>query len=485
MNAPIPSHRAFTDLADDVAWFIEVPELRLMHIGTTGTERPIALHQLALSEGHPRNRSPFFVLEDAHFSIEPGWIVRAERMAVIHEERRALLADEGLTLHTLEPLVHGANELATFGWQLAQCLKAQRDAAVLQGIVVVLAPGVVEDSAGMVASIVALTRDRELTHVRFIVLELGYSLANGLEAALGAGLLRSRCEVSPDAYRHEHLEAMKAAAHAPVGAAPEQLAGFASPKDVVPPDLREVVRTTPLDPEILAKATGDAAPTMGPSNLALRQTILNAAVAAQGGDAARAVELQEKAARSASGLPHIAFILELILATYQMQAQRPTAARKTLENVAKRAESAELFDIVALSFTGLGATLASSHASQDVRDATWYYTRAGEFAEKANEPILAIECYRMAGQLAARTNSEDSAMASWKRALGVASASPPDAAALSSAPRAARSLAKILLGHGSHAAAATLLDQADDLERGASASVSNPVPVVEALVEDV
>ena len=102
--APLPSHHVYALLADDLTWFFRTPELRVLHVATTGTERPVALHQLTLSEGHAFNHSPFFVLEDAHLTIEPGWLVRAERVAMIHSERRDVLAPEGITLQPIPPV---------------------------------------------------------------------------------------------------------------------------------------------------------------------------------------------------------------------------------------------------------------------------------------------------------------------------------------------------------------------------------------------
>jgi hypothetical protein len=93
-----PSHRVFADLAEDLTWFIKCPEIRLLHIATTGTERPVVVHQLALTEGHGHNKSPFFILEDAHTKDEQGWMARAERIAVIHDARRTAMASEGYRL---------------------------------------------------------------------------------------------------------------------------------------------------------------------------------------------------------------------------------------------------------------------------------------------------------------------------------------------------------------------------------------------------
>ena len=78
------STKPFLALQEDLSWFIRCPELRVLHVATGGDERSTVLQQVALSEGHPSNRSPFFVLEDAYTRSDDGWSVRAERMRVIH-----------------------------------------------------------------------------------------------------------------------------------------------------------------------------------------------------------------------------------------------------------------------------------------------------------------------------------------------------------------------------------------------------------------
>src|SRR5882672_1836997 len=105
------SSQSFLALQEEISWFMECPEIRLLHITTSGADRAVVLQQVALAEGDPRNHGPFFVLEDAHTKDEPGWEVRAERMRVIHEARREAMAKEGYALGALPPLVHDAREL--------------------------------------------------------------------------------------------------------------------------------------------------------------------------------------------------------------------------------------------------------------------------------------------------------------------------------------------------------------------------------------
>ncbi len=464
--AAVPSHRVYAALADDVTWFFRTPELRFFHVATGATERSVALHQLTLSEGHAFNHSPFFVLQDAHLSIDPGWVARAERMGAIHAERRKLLADEGMELSTLPALVHGPSDIRTFVDQLLRCLKAQHGVSPLRGIVVVLAPAIVEHSDAFVASLLALGAEKALADVRWIVLELGDTLAKGLSRARPEAVLLARCEVDQLVYRREHLAAMAAAASAPANASAAQLSGGAGPKGVLSPDQREAARRSAIDSAALEKEVGAGSALAGASGLAIRHDILAAAVAIQEGDVTRAVKLQGNAVRACATLPRLACLLELTLATYLLQSGDTAAARTTFPIVAARSEEKGMFDLAALAFTAWGASLAVSGSRSDTREAVARYLRAGDLAKMASEPILVVESYCMAGQLCARMGDEEGAITAWKQGLAAACAAPPEVAALSSGPLVARTLAKFLQTHGSLSAASSLLDQADDMERG-------------------
>ena len=271
--------------------------------------------------------------------------------------------------------------------------------------------------------------------------------------------------MDPLTYRREHLAALAAAASAPPGTSSMQLSGGAGPKGVLAPDEREAARLASLHPEVVEKELGASSALAGASGVAIRHEILAAAVAMQEGDTASAVKLQASAVRACAGVPRLAHVLELILGTYRLQAGDELGARKTFQAVATRCEQSGLLDLASLAFTSLGASLAASSARSDLRAAASHYLSAGNLAQSASEPILAVESYRMAGTLAARAGDEDGAISAWKRALASASAAPLEIAALTSGPLVARTLAKFLQTNGSPAAATSLLAQADEMER--------------------
>ncbi len=425
---------------------------------------------MALTEGHGHNKSPFFVLEDAHTKDEDGWLARAERVGVIHEARREAMATEGYQLAPIPALVHGGNGLASMAWKLEQGLNAQQSVPELDGLVVVLAPTVLEQPESFANDVLTLVRTPSLTRVRYIVVEVGNALTEPLASALGNAAQFSDCIIDPMVYRREQTETLAAAAAAPVGASPEVSMGGAGPKQVIAPPRhgkppRDAV-PSPEQKDLLAKELGPAVALLGPGGALLRQRIAGAALALQQQRFAAAIELQTAACKQCleAGLLRFACILEVTLAAYLLHAGEPARARTAFETAAARAETNGLFDVAAQALLGLGAVLI---IQKDPERSTATYARAGELAQKAQEPLLAIEAYRTAGQVALRARAEAAAVAAWKRALTIADGAPPDVLAHSSASTVARALAKVMEGNGSFAAAQSLVAQAEDYERAA------------------
>ena len=221
-----------------------------------------------------------------------------------------------------------------------QCLKAQQGISVLDGLVVVLAPAILENSDDFTDSLLALMTQSSLAKVRWMVLELGDTVAKRLSRAKPGAVMLARCEVDPGIYRREHLAAMAAAASAPQGASSMQLAGGAGPKGVLAPDDREAAQRAALAPELLERELGPLAVLTGPSGITIRQDILNAALAMQEADPARAVALQAKAVLACAAIPRLASTLHLTLGTYQLEAGDAAAARHTFQEVAALSEGA-------------------------------------------------------------------------------------------------------------------------------------------------
>jgi hypothetical protein len=465
------STKPFLALQEDLSWFMSCPELRVLHVATGGDERSIVLHQVALAEGHPRNRSPFFVLEDAHTQGDDGWTTRADRMRVIHAARREAMAREGYKLPFLEPLERADKPLVTMALQIDQCLEAQRAVAELQGLVLVLAPARLEKPKAFVEAIGQLADSRALASVRFIVVEIGETAREPTAYRFKEAAMATTCFVDGEAQQRELGELLDAAAQAPSGASPEVQAGGAGPLDVcAPPRFGHPARDAELPPEFAAalKAElGPAAALVGPAGLLLKQRVFGAANAIQKGRFPDALRLQGEARDQcySAGLTRLALLLETTRASYLFAASQKKPAKAAFEQAAERAEGTGLFDLAAQAFLGAASLCA---VERDWYAAALLANRAGRAGEQSGEMALAIEAYRCAGQFALRVGagSEKVAIDRWRRAIEIAKESPPEVSRHSSAPVVARALAKILIGKGAEAAAATLLKDADDWERG-------------------
>jgi len=460
----------YAELDKDLTWFIKSPQIRVLHVATSGTERPVVMEQVAMAEGHGHNKSPFFVLEDAHTKDEDGWAARAKRIVAIHQERREFLAKEGYALDPVTPVAESKGGLIEAAWYLERCLEAQREVAVLDGLVVVLAPSVLEKAKDFAKDILSFVQTPSLERVRYIVVELGSELLRPLESALGEAMMSTTCVVDAARYSQEQDAALAAAAAAPVGAAPEVSAGAAGAKDVVTPARhgkppREKA-LSPEESEQLTKDMGPEAALLGEGGARLRQRVLGAALAVKEQHFDKAITLQNEAIQQCTdaGLMQHAYILELTLATYLLHAGDKKQSRATFESVVSRSEVAGCTDVAIQALLGLGAVLA---LGKDFKESMRRYAHAASLAEKLPSPVLAIEAYRAAGQMALREHAEEAAVEAWKRALAVAKVSPPQDVAHSSAATVARALAKVMQSNGSLAAADSLLAQADEYEAAA------------------
>jgi tetratricopeptide (TPR) repeat protein len=461
-------HHALTALAEDLTWFLACPEIRVLHIATSTTERPLVVTQVALSEGHGHNRSNFFVLEDAHTKDDDGWMARARQIAAIHEQHTARWAASGVSLHPILPVTKGKRDLVEAGWQLKQCLEAQRDVAELDGLVVVLAPSVLEKAKAFVKDIELLLQTPSLAPVRYIVVEVGKELALPLEKSFGKAVMCTECIVDPRQSSQEQNAMLAAAAVAPKGASPEASAGFAAPNEdmVAPPCCGKPARGSALSAEqkeLLTKETGPSTALGGEAGELVRQRVAGAALAAREGRYRDAIALQNEALEPCREDVQYACILELILAAYQFSAGDRDEARETFADVVSRSEAAGLAAIAVQAHFGL----AAMHAiKKDFRRSVSHYARAGVLAKEGQSPTLAIEAYRAAGQDALRGHAKKAAVIAWRNALAVADEAAAEAVKHSSAATVARALAKALRKGGSVDEADCLVAQADEYETG-------------------
>jgi len=468
---------AFLQIHEDLNWFIMCPEIRVLHIATGAGERATVVQQVAIAEFHGDNRSPFLVLEDAHTETDDGWLARTDRVRAIHEGRRKSMKEEGYQLHELlTPAEYHGNPVAVFAWTLVQALEAQRAVPELAGLVVVLAPTALENPGTFGESVQSFLRVPELSKVRFITIELGDAAAEHVLRGLGETGLRSACTVDPAETYRAQARLLAAMAAAPAGASREVSMGGAGPRDrVAPPRARELEPKPPQSPEMaeaIAREIAAGAALVGGSGALLRRRITGAALAMGERRHVDALRLTSAACAQCwqQGLLKLGCILETSMGTFGLAAGQSAYAEQAFQTAASRAEHHGLPDVASQALSGLGAALV---LQGKLHEGAAAYSRAGEAAERAQVPMLAIEAYRSAGQVSLQAGVEGAAVATWQRALGVAGQAGPEVAGASSAPIVARALAAVMQRHGSHAAANSLFEQADQYERAAAATTSS------------
>lgn len=457
----------FHALTDDITWFVKCTELRVLHVTTSGADRALTLEILARSEGHSSNHSPYFVLEDHVAKDDTGFLSRAHRVREIHEERRRVLAKDGLSLGESVSVDESVEPAVAFGKQLLACLAAQQNVPELTGLTVVLAPTVIGEVKRFCDDLIGLVRAPSLSQVRWMVLETEPArILEPLQSSLHEALLTSTAIVPESDRRADMAARLEAMAKAPVGGSPHVQLGFAGPRHVVAPPRFSELGRDPQSPEtkaLLQRELGPQAFLVGEGGSYLRRCITGAALSARDGKFSDAAA-QQSAACSAcleAGLFELACTLEMVLATYLVAGGQMARAIVAFQTAAQRARSHSLPSPEAQAYTGLGSLLM---VERRVPEAVVAYRTAAELAEKANIPVLAIEAYRCAGQASLDAGAHDAATTLWTRALAVAGKSPPAEIAGSSAPTVARALAKVLQGLGSFAAAQSLIEYAERLE---------------------
>ena len=219
-------------LDDDAAWFARATETKLLHVTCSADLRAAALKTLAGAiEFHPDNRSPFLVLEDAWTNDEPGWRTRSQRMVEAWEGRVRVLSEHGIELGSMSGQRPGSpNALGAFGGWLHLLLQALRPP--LEGLVLVLAPARIEDSAAFESEVIELVRRAELAKARWVIVDMQEAALELLHAELGERAIHCECVRDDEAFARD-LNALMASVD-PELPSPAR-AGAAWPRGVIPP----------------------------------------------------------------------------------------------------------------------------------------------------------------------------------------------------------------------------------------------------------
>jgi tetratricopeptide (TPR) repeat protein len=200
----------------------------------------------------------------------------------------------------------------------------------------------------------------------------------------------------------------------------------------------------------------------------LRTLILRAAQALKAGRGPDAIRMQREARDlcDTMGLSRESVLMELVLGTYLVQLGQRPLAMETYQKAAARAEGGGMLKEAAQAQLALAA-LWLVDKRPDV--ASVAYGQAAELARRGDEPILAIEAYRLCGHHCADRNVK---ILTWRRALAVAGELDPPEAKASSAAEVARALADVLRRAGLHSQAAQMDQEGIALESGERATAA-------------
>lgn len=456
------SHRRpIRELAEALRAFVGIPRAQLFHV-TTDAALHDSVAEVAMSfEHHADNVSPFVRLDEAYSADGAGWDRCAATLRADHAKRREAMAKHGYALGALGADVVGSTPLARLGATLSAVLAAQ--CAPLSGLLLVLAPGHVEDPTAFERDLGELTR--RLPTVRWILIERETcSIGPELATATRAG--HARALVDEDEAVRELEAKLDAASVTSLDAPAPAQTGAAWPKGALPPGAAGSNARRSAAVASVAASLGLPAALFTGALRDLRNHVLRGAVALRRGDPVAAARCQGQAAKAAAaaGMDREATLMEMVLASYLVAAEQRGLARERYQACADRANGKGWFDLAAQSLMAIG----SLHLlDRDRSAASVAYGWAGRAARDGHHDGLAIEGFRMAGQCAAEDGNRDLAGRLFSEALAIAAPMGDPAAGRTSAPIAARQLADHFERLGSRPQALSLREQADRMEAAA------------------
>lgn len=213
-------------LHEDGSWFARAHEMRLWVVRCDENLRGSVLTLLPKLEFHHDNVFAWPVLPDPHTEADPGWQLRANRLAEDWARRVEAFAEEEIEQLPVQA-AQSPRGLDAFRTTAVAVLEGM--AEPLLGLVVVLAPTVVEQARGLEATLTELMGDPALQHCRWvIVLDLDVPPPHALLRALGPERsMTTVCRVD-EAQQKQDLDAMLAGGDS-------VRFGMAGPVGVTPP----------------------------------------------------------------------------------------------------------------------------------------------------------------------------------------------------------------------------------------------------------
>jgi tetratricopeptide (TPR) repeat protein len=241
--------------------------------------------------------------------------------------------------------------------------------------------------------------------------------------------------------------------------------GRAGPRGVEPPP--RVDAPPQLAPEVRDAALRAAG--INPAYLeqapVLARLLFGAAISMKEGRRKDAIVAQRQACDLAASLAmhELHVFCRIALASYMSGLDMRDAAVVELRSAVEHAARHQLGLVEAQARLALGLLFA---VDQRYPDAAREYTECARRAEQVDVPLIAIEAWRLAGQIALQLRDDSGAASCFREAIRIAEGSEVDIARASSAPEAARALAKRYDDKGLRAQAESLFQQADAIEHG-------------------
>lgn len=450
--------------------FLFAPELRLLYATADPAIRNDLLEVAAACEHSHPVHTMVAVLETGADATDGHWAERGDELRQNYDELRqlALVEPDGDAMPELPPRSSAARGLACFAADVAAVARALP--AACDVLTVVLAP-IERDSAASArweSDLRALlsARSPELARARFVVVDVDGPSCEALVRELDEAASSLDARVPHQAASAALETLLVSLQRVPAGACGSRALGMAGPSIAPPPRPGATSQLPPPQVRDAAISRG-VRPELVDADWARRLAVLElgASQAAAKSDHERACVLQRQAVNmlAQSGDAKRTVGAELALVAYALAGDAIAAAEHAIAATRARAVKAQLAQELVI----VDLVRASVHirAKRPGQAAELYGELARRVEARGDNPILAIELYRLCGATAeALPGYQSAARTAYERSVGLAQRTPAVDRMGSSAPIAARSLGAMHRRSGELEAARRCDALAEELE---------------------
>ena len=452
-------------VVETMQWFMTATEIQVVHIVTSESVRIAVLEHIAAMEHFSTNTKPFIILEAPVERADDGWETRTEELRDDIDDlcARLIKANEGIDVHVMPDKPIADTSFGAFALTLnaaIECLTSPLD-----GLVIVLSPLWVRDSARWMEDVTALIEYADFrTLVRWVIVDIEKPVCAVIAEKLGELAMSVDARIQTAAMRNDLSTMVAAVESAPDGAMGMRMGGFAGPDDTPPP---RKGKPKPLTPEQAEKVGAEygipAANLLVKPMQEIRTHMLRAGEAMMRGDSGSAVAKTREARAIARThkLHKEAIMMTLMMGAYALQGRAPDTAAALFREAKADAERRGHADLAVQAQMALAAGL---FAANKTREAALEYAEAGQLAAASDQRVLAIEAYRTSGQLLVTLGDRMHAAQAFCRACQISGEGEPEEWRNSSAPEAARALADLFVKHEQFDSAALMLRLAIEME---------------------